>query len=240
MTIKPTIFIVTDIETTLEKRIAFDIAWKGIDRTGKVYCTGSFIVLEAFKYDVPFFKEKLGFYFDDTYSHLIEPLPMQEIRDLYNTDIAVLLSEGHRVIFAAFNGGFDARYLGETTNYILKQRFLDIPIPMICIWNYWALSCPLNYKAKFSPSGLYYSTKAEDVYRFEFNEPDFIERHIAWHDVLIESEILLKVLRRKKKLPIMKTIKELSSPEPWKIANERAGIPIKHNHIKVTNSHGLF
>jgi hypothetical protein len=57
---KPTLFMVTDIETTLKKRIAFDIAWRIIDRAGREYGSGSYVIRESFAVDVPFFKEKLG------------------------------------------------------------------------------------------------------------------------------------------------------------------------------------
>ena len=232
--------MVTDIETTLEKQIAFDVAWKGIDRKGREYCRGSYLILEAFKYDVPYFKEKLGHYFSDTYSHLVEPLPMQSIKQLYNSDVRLLQDEGHRVIFAAYNGGFDARHLGKTCNYILGDKFLDYPLELLCLWNYWALSCPMNYTAKASPSGKYLSTKAEDVFTFEFNQPDFIERHIAWSDVEIECDILLKTLARKKKIPVTRNVKEISARPPWIIANERAGVPVDYQEKPAANSHGLI
>ena len=70
---KPTLFMVTDIETTLKKRIAFDIAWRTIDRKGKVYAEGSYVIREAFNLDVPFFATKLGHYFDDAYAKRIVP-----------------------------------------------------------------------------------------------------------------------------------------------------------------------
>ena len=64
---KPTLFVVLDIETTLKKRIAFDVAWTISDRRGNDFGSGSFVIREAFRADVPFFKEKLGHYFDDTF-----------------------------------------------------------------------------------------------------------------------------------------------------------------------------
>ena len=110
MAYKPTIFIVTDIETTYKHRIAFDVAWKAIDRKGKEYGRGSYVITEAFALDVPFFKEKLGWYFMDTYGHLIKPLPLLDIRERFNNLLRDLINKGHRVIFCAYNARFDAEY----------------------------------------------------------------------------------------------------------------------------------
>jgi hypothetical protein len=85
---KSTLFVVTDIETTLKKRIAFDIAWRIIDKRGREYNSGSYVIREAFKHDVPFFKEKLGHYFDDAYSQLIKPASIFDVRAEYNRQIA--------------------------------------------------------------------------------------------------------------------------------------------------------
>ncbi len=45
---KPTLFVVLDIETTLRKRIAFDVAWTITDRKGGDFGSGSFVIREAF------------------------------------------------------------------------------------------------------------------------------------------------------------------------------------------------
>lgn len=57
---KPTIWFVTDVETTMSKQIVFDIAWKAIDRKGRVYGRGSYLIREAFQHDVPWYKAKMG------------------------------------------------------------------------------------------------------------------------------------------------------------------------------------
>lgn len=223
MPVKPTIFCVTDVETTLEKKIVFDVAWRCIDRTGKIYYEGSFIITEAFSMDVPYFKEKLGFYFEDTWKHLIKPLPMRSIRMIFNNHISELLDNGHRVIFCAYNASFDAKHLGITSNLFLGSPFLVRPLPLMCIWHYWSLSCPRNYNAPTTTSGKFLSTSAESVYTFELSKPFHREKHIAWSDVGEECEILLKVLARKKKMPIVNHPKDLNN-RVYKIANTRLGI----------------
>lgn len=233
MPFKPTLFVVTDIETTLKHRIAFDIAWRIVDKSGREYNSGSFVVRESFRLDVPFFKEKLGHYFDDAYSHLIKPASIFEVREEYNGQIAALQAAGHRVIACAYNAAFDFKYLPETIQKISGDssiRWMQNKIELMDIWDFWGSSVPLNYSATPTASGKYISTSAESAYRWEFNEADFVERHIAWHDCLIESDILLKAIRRKKPMPIVSRPSELAGAV-WKKINTRIGIDGKSDLI---------
>lgn len=228
MTNKTTLFVVTDIETTLKKRIAFDIAWRIVDKRGREYGSGSYVIREAFKHDVPFFKEKLGHYFDDAYDKLIRPASILEVREEYNNQIKGLQDQGHRVVCCAYNAAFDFKYLPETLIQLTdgaESRWMTQRVELMDIWDYWGESVPLNYgkAAAASDSGKYVSTSAESAYRWEFCQAEFVERHIAWHDCLIESDILVRALSRKKALPIVKSPKELAGGV-WKKINTRLGI----------------
>ena len=229
MPFKPTLFVVTDIETTLRKRIAFDVAWRIIDRSGREYGAGSYVIREAFKHDVPFFKEKLGHYFDDAYSQLIKPASVAEVREEYNRQIAQLQDAGHRVIACAYNAAFDFKYLPHTYNTIhgTETPWMQRKVELMDIWDFWGASVPLNYTANATASGKYMSTSAESAYRWEFNQSDFEERHIAWHDVLIESDILLKAVRRKKPMPVVQSPRDFAGAV-WKKINTRLGVDGKN------------
>lgn len=225
---KPTVWIVTDIETTMKKRIAFDIAWKAIDRSGREYGRGSYVIREAFFHDLPFFASKLGHYFDDAYSQLIRPANILDVRREYNKQIEDLQTDGHRVILAAYNSAFDFKYLPETVSVLTDgrvTRWLSHRVELMDIWDYWGESVPLDYakKAAASESGRFVSTSAESAYRYEFYHSDFEERHIAWSDVQIESELLLKALSRKKKMPVVSSPSDLVGAV-WKKINTRLGI----------------
>lgn len=226
MTKKPTLFVVTDIETTVRKRIAFDVAWRIIDRRGREYGSGSYIIREAFKYDVPYFAEKLGHYFDDTYTHLIKPASIVQVRNEYNRQIAELQDAGHRVIACAYNSAFDFKYLPETFNTLMGTRdiaWMMQPVELMDIWDFWGRSVPKHYVSTPSASGKYYSTSAESAYRWEFCQSDFEERHIAWHDVLIESDILCRALSRKKAMPVVRSPRDFAGAV-WKSINTRLGV----------------
>jgi hypothetical protein len=228
MPFKPTLFVVTDIETTLKKRIAFDVAWRIIDKRGREYGTGSYVIRESFHVDVPFFKQKLGHYFDDAYAKLIRPASILEVRAEYNRQIIELQEAGHRVICCAYNAAFDFKYLPETVSVLTngeESRWMQTRVELLDIWDYWGESVPIGYgkAAAASDSGKYVSTSAESAYRWEFCQADFEERHIAWHDCLIESDILVKALSRKQTLPIVKSPAEFAGAV-WKKINTRLGI----------------
>ena len=223
---KPTLFVVLDIETTLKKRIAFDVAWTITDRKGGEFGSGSYVIREAFRVDVPFFKEKLGHYFDDTFNRQITPASIVEVRDIFNAQINALADAGHRVILTAYNARFEFTWLPHTLQEITgdkNAKFLDRPFDLLDIWSFWGESVPLCYTAEKTPSGKFLSTSAESAFRFENQEPDFVERHIAWHDVQIEKQILLKALARKKPMQIVRKPSDLPSMV-WKNINERLGV----------------
>lgn len=219
----PTLFAVTDIETTLKYKIAFDVAWRITDRNENEYGKGSYVIKDSFNCDVPFFKEKLGHYFDDTYAHLLTPVNFNEARDIYNQQVLDLQNKGYNVIFCAYNASFDTKHLSITSEKLTGKKFLGVKMKLMDIWYFWALSCPRNYKAEPTKSKKFLSTSAESVYRFEAGNPDFIEKHIAWHDVRDETFILLKTLARKKKMPIVDNPTEFVGGV-YRIANERLGI----------------
>ena len=224
----PTLFVVTDIETTMKNRIAFDIAWKIIDRFGRVYGKGSFLVKESFNHDMPFYREKVGDYFQDVYNQLIKPESIRHIRDEYNSQISDLKKKGHRVIACAYNAVFDFTHLPRTLDQLTGGkmiRWMAEKVEILDIWDYWGLSVPKHYAkvAKPTDSGKYISTSAESAYAYEFNKPHFEERHMAYDDVEIESELLLKVLSRKKQMPTVSNPGQLPGAV-WKKINTRLGI----------------
>lgn len=49
-----------------------------------------------------------------------------------------------------------------------------------------------------SPSGMYFSTNAENTFRYLMKDNEFIEEHTALSDAEIETQILVKILKRGK------------------------------------------
>ena len=162
------------------------------------------------------------------------------VRAEYNRQIGEFQDAGHRVICAAYNSAFDFKYLPETVATLTGgavTRWLDKRVELLDIWDYWGESVPRHYGtvAAASESGRFVSTSAESAYKYEFCQAEFVERHIAWSDVEIESDILVRALSRKKKMPVVKSPKELAGAV-WKKINTRLGIDGKAQLPQVVNA----
>jgi hypothetical protein len=217
-----TLFVVLDIETTDKKRLAFDVAWTITDKQGNDYGSGSYLISEVLKLDKPYYKDKWSQYLLDLEAGKIAYATISEVIDTLNDQIANLKAKGHRVIICAYNARFDLTWLPYTYLYVTNDRTnkFDQWNDLLDIWDFWGESVPLSYDAHKTQSGKYLSTSAESAFRYEYQQPDFVEMHIGWHDVAIEKDILLKTLKRKKKMPIVQS-KEQFEGAVWKKINER-------------------
>jgi hypothetical protein len=106
------------------------------------------------------------------------------------------------------------------------KRFLMHSVDLLDIWGNWANSAPKAYDAPLTASGRFLSTTAQNVYRFEMQMPDFIEAHTAADDTRIEAQILMRVLRRKKKLHVVKSPRDFQSHiwELFEVTKETAHV----------------
>jgi hypothetical protein len=101
--------------------------------------------------------------------------------------------------------------LGSTSKKMTGKPFLRHSVELADIWGNWATSAPKSYDAPRTASGKFLSTSAENVYRFESQQPDFIEAHTAFEDTTIEAQILVRTLKRKKKFKIVRNPKDFDS-----------------------------
>ncbi len=124
--------------------------------------------------------------------------------------------------FCAYNINFDLRALRKTGHHITDKHtdiFLDKPN----LLDLWLMACMTLF-----PSKLYHSvaktqgwitdkgnvqTKAQNAYAFLTGDLDFIAPHTALGDAYIETEILHRLLARKKKIPYNEI-----QHSPWVIA----------------------
>lgn len=100
----------------------------------------------------------------------------------------------------------NTKYKTDKENFIFRNKKYQ----MIDIW---AIACThlINTKKykqwtldneKFSASGKYFPTNAEAVFGYLQSNPRYIEEHTALEDVHIETKILLKFFKMKKKMPL--------------------------------------
>lgn len=214
-----TVFVVIDTETTKRNGLVFDFGWNSFDRYGNKYGHGSYIAKDVLALDNPFYKAKIARYWDMAYNREIVPMTFSDIRKTFNDHLKGLIDAKHKPIVCAYNAAFDTRQLALTSYQLLEKRFLEHPVRLLDIWDAWATHCPKRYTAEISEAGNVRTT-AESVFRYETNQPAFEEAHIAFPDTEIEKIILEKVLRRKKKLPIVKSPREFFA-HPWKKVQER-------------------
>lgn len=216
---KKQIFVVLDTETTKRNGLVFDAGWTSIDRKGNPYGKGSFLFSDVLTQDNPFYREKIASYWEMAWKHGIRPITFERFRLKFNRHLKRLRKDGFDPVLCAYNAAFDTRQLSLTSQTMLGKRFLTQPVKLLDIWDAWAMSCPKRYVAEMSASGNV-RTRAEDVYKYEMKQPDFVESHTGYEDTKIEASILLKVLARKKVLPIVDHPSKFCA-QPWRKVQER-------------------
>ena len=222
---KSTVYVVTDTETTKKNGLVFDAAWCAVDRHGQVYGSGSYLLSDVLRYDDPFWKEKIGEYWKLVHKGKIRPTSTRMMRRQFNDLLRSLKNDGPRVIFTAYNCAFDAGALSSTADRMLKMPFIDVPgVELLDLWHAFCEVIPQDYCAPISEKGNY-STNAESVFAFikGYKPGEFIEKHVAHSDVLVELDILAWILRQKQKLHVVNKTKDFVS-SPWRIAHQRLGV----------------
>lgn len=116
-------------------------------------------------------------------------------------------------VFSAYNLGFDMRAISTTHQHIgYSGKVLPYRPDLLCLWEFaCATVCntPTYHRiANEQGRGTGWitdannvRTNAEKVYAFLSGDLNFIESHTALHDAQIETEILQKLLARKKRIP---------------------------------------
>lgn len=205
-------FMVLDTETFGAKKV-FDLGYSVIDRDGKVYEQGSFIVHDFFE-DEDSIREFIHDEFCAKNAQIYlsalangnEEFKICNFKDIRSEVNEVL--KRYDATVCAYNVAFDLRALDKTTALLLcEPNFFTQDIKVIDIWAA-ALSTmcvTLPYLKFVTDNGLYTDkgnpkTSAESVYRFISDNPDFEELHMGYADVLIECAILVKCLKSHKKV----------------------------------------
>ena len=205
MTIQKNAYIVMDTETSGFSKLVFDFGWTTIDKRGNVLGKADMVFFDVAVTEKPYFINKVKGYARRMDKGIHRVTSFAVGRRLLNMHIAHLKAAGYRVILCAYNAGFDCRALNITTKRMkLGNKFLTQSVELLDIWGNWAISAPKAYTAPPTASGKFYSTSAENVYKFEMQMPEFVEAHTAFEDTKIEAQILLKILNRKKRVKVVK------------------------------------
>lgn len=217
-------FLVFDTETMgVSNRVVYDIGYNIVNRRGNVFTSRRFLVKEIIT------NPRImtdAFYHDKVYSVYLEMLdnadsrlihPWADVQDYIREDVKTFGVN----IFSAYNLGFDLSAINATNKATNCGKLLTEK-PMLL--DLWLFSCLYLFNTNFykemardnnwvSDAGNYRTT-AEHAYRFITFNPEYSEPHTALEDADIETEILLKLLNKKKKIPY-----NVLNPHPWKIPN---------------------
>ena len=136
------------------------------------------------------------------------PFTNRYIKNLYSTNYANWEKEQHKKCEDIIAGK-----KSNNPEYLIPIFELEeLKIPIIDIWNVACTNIINHNKYKtfclqnnlWSNSVQYFSSSAENVYRYLKKDADFIESHTALDDATIEAEILTKALKKGKVDPQIK------------------------------------
>ena len=217
-------FFVFDTETQgVDNRVVYDIGYNIVNRRGNVFASRRFLVREVIT-NPRIMTE--AFYHNKIYSDYLELIDNSPIQLIYNwSEIQDFIREDVNTfgvnVFAAYNLAFDMSAINATnkatnSGKLLQQR------PMLL--DLWLFACQYLFTTRFykemakdnnwiSDAGNYRTT-AEHAYRFITLNADYVEPHTALEDADIETEILVKLLNKKKKIPY-----NVINAHPWRIPN---------------------
>ena len=211
MSIQKNAYVVMDTETSFRNGLVFDFGWTTMDKRGNVLGSADLNFLDVICKEKPYYINKIAGYARRQRKAVHKVTTFAVGQRLFNLHIQHLKTAGYRVILCAYNAPFDCRVLAGTSRAFGCGKFLRHSVELLDIWGNWATSAPKCYTAPATASGKFLSTTAQNVYRFESQQPDFIEAHTAYEDTTIEAEILQKILKRKKRLKIVKDPKHFDA-----------------------------
>lgn len=204
--------LIVDTETAnfVEQPIPYDIGYVIVDtETEKICVARSFVVAEIFldkeMMDSAYYAEKCPRYWNEIKKgervlRKAENIRRQVCKDM--KDFAV------KDVYA-YNMGFDKRSTNNGIRYITGSSirwFFPYGTEFHCIWN---MACTSILRSKWyikyaeehnliTPAGNL-MTSAEACYRYITKNDEFDEDHTGLADVMIEMEILFKILKSKMK-----------------------------------------
>ena len=200
-----------DGKTDLTDSLVYDIGYVVSDKKGNIYEKGSFAIAEIFLWkelmSSAYFKEKIPNYWKEIENGTRQ---LKSIWTVKKT-LANLIEKYNIKAWYAHNARFDMNALNNTVRYLSgsKSRYF---FPKIEIWDTLKMSrdvlkqrktytqfCDMNnFKTAQTPPQNQY--KAETIYRYITQNPNFEESHTGLEDILIESEILAYCFRSHKKM----------------------------------------
>lgn len=196
----------------LDDSLTYDIGWQITDRRGNIYRQRSFVVKEIFVdcaeiVAEAFFKEKIPQYKKELAEGSRKLASIWEIR---RTLINDMIEFNTNIVFA-HNARFDLNALNKTVRYISSSFVRHFFKYDTVIWDTMKMCdviCEKKSYQKFCEQNGFMTAnktprpqkKAEVLYAYLTNNPNFEESHTGLEDVIIETEILAQCFRQHKKM----------------------------------------
>lgn len=220
---KPKTFLIADGESTglAGKAHLFDFAY-AIATRKNVLLERSFLVREILTnpsvmlsaFETKDWRDMMGRKIFKDYIPMLD----QGIAKLFNwSEICETMRDDMRTynvdVFSAYNLRFDMGAIANTQKFVgTPGKVLEYSPDLLCLWEfacqtvcrtptYHRVAQLMGKETGWITEANNVRTNAEKVYAFLSNDWDFIEKHTALEDVQIETEILQRLLAKKKPIP---------------------------------------
>lgn len=193
--------------------LVYDLGYAIVDKRGRIYETGSYIVKEIFYDEI---ERMRSCYFADKRSDYIQDIEYGLHTVINWKDLIFLIQErakfwGVRAI-CAYNARFDVGAICRTNKYLSGKYWTPPILKNYPVWDIMKMTQDTLYKRPtyqqfcFTHGNITKhktpraQVKAETVKRYMENNPTYVECHTGLEDVLIEAEILAKCFGTHKKM----------------------------------------
>jgi len=190
------------------RNFIYDFGWIITDRYGNIKKERNFLIEEV----ITDGKKMMGaFYARKIFNHYIPALDHNDIKLTPLCDVMrVMYSDLEEcTTIAAYNIGFDLSALTNTVDILQHQEPLMLDgLKILCLWNFACnvLLSNKKYQTTARANGWRskagnYKTTAEHTYRYITGENNFIEKHTALDDCMIENQIMAASFAKKQTIP---------------------------------------
>lgn len=194
-------FLLLDVETTKEGGHLFDVSFSVYSRKEGIKGVAGYIISEYEKY-IPWYADRVQRYKQYIREGKYEVRPFAEVMAI----LEKIIAKYEVAHLTAYNSGFDLGKIQQACS-ILKVKN---PLTSLIELDLWAMACQTLGKQKYFQKFVKENnlitevgnirTNAETMYRYLISDSEFQEEHTGRADLLIEIEILERVLRQKKKM----------------------------------------